>query len=81
MYRAITYFTDIQDSAHAYHPGDEFPRKGLQVSAERLDELSTNKNRRGKAVIELVEEPKPKAEVETEEKPKPKRTRKKKDAD
>lgn len=82
-YRAIIYFTDLQDSNYAYQPGDVFPRNGYAVSKERLAELSTSKNRRGRAVIELVEEPKAEPEEikEETEKPKPKRTRKKKDAD
>jgi hypothetical protein len=56
MYKAIVYFEDIQDSRYKYHVGDTFPREGVTVSDKRLDELSTNKNRRGKPLIELVEE-------------------------
>ena len=36
MYKVIKYFTDLQDKEHPYHPGDTFPRDGIQVSAERL---------------------------------------------
>lgn len=85
-YKAITYFKDSQDTFHAYHPGDEYPREGLQVSEKRLEELATDKNRRGTPVIEAIPEkkaPKAKTEPPTEptEEPKPKRARKKKDAD
>lgn len=62
MYKAVRYFTDLQDNNYPYKAGDTFPRKGLDVTAERLEELSTSKNRRGIPVIEEVkEETKPKA--------------------
>lgn len=92
MYKAISYFKDMKDNMHSYNPGDTFPRDGLTVSEKRLEELSTNKNRRGKPVIEFVEEPIEEKQVEevipeesevekiTEEKPK-KRGRSKKNAD
>lgn len=92
MYKAISYFKDMKDNMHSYNPGDTFPRDGLTVSEKRLEELSTNKNRRGKPVIEFVEEPieeekveeviaeEPEVEEITEEKPK-KRGRSKKNAD
>lgn len=83
MYKAIVNFVDLQDNNYRYHTGDTFPRKGIEVSAERLEELATDKNRRHKPVIEKVEEKKVKAPepvVETEEKTveKPKNGRKKK---
>ena len=65
MYKAIRQFTDLQDNNHAYYPGDTFPRKGLTVSEERLEELSTDKNRRHTPMIQLVESPK---KAETPEK-------------
>ena len=55
MYRVIDYFTDLQDNGHAYNVGDIFPREGVEVSAERLEELSSVNNKRGKALIELVQ--------------------------
>ena len=67
-YKVIHPFFDLQDEKrHTYKVGDPFPYKG-EVSEERVAELTGNKNKLGKPVIELVEE------VET----KPKRTRKKK---
>ena len=50
-YKVITNFTDLQDDNHKYIAGDKFPRDGYEPSPERLEELSTNKNRRGKPVI------------------------------
>ena len=67
-YKVIHPFFDLQDKErHTYKVGDPFPHKG-EVSEERVAELTGNKNKLGKPVIELVKE------VET----KPKRTRKKK---
>lgn len=81
-YKVIRYFKDAKDNKKAYHPGEEYPREGLQVSKERLEELSTDKNCKGVPFIEAVPEKKqPKAEkpkeAEPQEEPKPKRTRKK----
>ena len=64
MYRVIKAFTDLQAS-HVYYVGDTFPRDGVEVGAERLSELASDKNRIGFPLIEEVAE-------------KPKRTRKKK---
>ncbi|KAA2274677.1 MULTISPECIES: Rho termination factor N-terminal domain-containing protein [unclassified Staphylococcus] len=55
-YKVIEYFTDLQDNSHAYHVGDPFPRTGLDVSKERLAELSTKNNRQNKPLIERVQE-------------------------
>ncbi|PTK69785.1 Rho termination factor N-terminal domain-containing protein [Staphylococcus haemolyticus] len=55
-YKVIKYFTDLQDNSHAYHVGDLFPRAGLDVSKERLTELSTDNNRQNKPLIERVQE-------------------------
>jgi len=59
MYKVLTTFTDLQDNNYKYHVGDTFPHKGMEVSAERIEELSTDKNRRHIPVIaEVVEEEK-----------------------
>lgn len=57
MYRVIKYFTDLQDSNHAYNVGDEFPRQGMRVKAERFAELASAENRQKTPLIELVDEP------------------------
>ena len=66
MYKVIKSFTDLQDNNHAYSVGDTFPHNGGDVDAERIAELSGDKNRLGVPLIEEVAE-------------KPKRVRKKKD--
>ena len=66
MYRVIKAFTDLQDNNHAYSVGDTFPHNGIEVDAERIAELASDKNRRGVPLIEEIAE-------------KPKRARKKKD--
>ena len=66
MYKVIKSFTDLQDNNHAYSVGDTFPHNGVEVDAERVAELASDKNRLGVPLIEAIEE-------------KPKRTRKKKD--
>ena len=65
MYKVIKSFTDLQDNNYAYYVGDTFPHNGVEVGAERIAELASDKNRRGIPLIEEVTE-------------KPKRTRKKK---
>ena len=66
MYKVIKSFTDLQDNNHAYYVGDTFPHNGVEVDAERVAELSSDKNLQGVPLIEEIVE-------------KPKRTRKKKD--
>ena len=56
MYKALEAFVDLQDASRVYHPGDEFPRKGLNVSEERLAELSSPNNKRGRPVIVFVKD-------------------------
>ena len=58
MYRVIKYFTDLQDNDHEYNVGDIYPHNKKKVSASRIKELSTDKNRQGVPLIEKVEEPK-----------------------
>lgn len=57
MYKVVNLFMDIQDNNCLYHPGDEFPRAGLEVSEERKKELSSSNNRQGRPLI-VWEEPK-----------------------
>ena len=66
MYKVIKYFTDLKDNNYAYYVGDTFPHNGVEVDAERVAELASDKNRLGVPLIEEIVE-------------KPKRTRKKKD--
>lgn len=57
MYRAIEDFADLQDNRYSYKTGDVFPRDGLKVSAERIKELATKKNRRKRPVIKEFADP------------------------
>lgn len=56
MFKAVKTFFDLTDGNREYHPGDVFPRDGLEVSAARLEQLATSNNRLGYAVIEEVKE-------------------------
>lgn len=60
MYKALIRFVDVLDNRYLYNPGDTFPRKGFEVSEERLAKLSGSNNKLGKPVIEFVEVPKKK---------------------
>lgn len=58
MYKAINFFRDTQDNRHLYNVGDTFPRKGVEVSDERIAELSGSDNKQKRPVIQFVPEPK-----------------------
>ena len=66
MYRVIHKFYDLKDNNHAYSVGDTFPHNGVDVDADRIAELASDKNQLGVPLIEEIEE-------------KPKRKRKKKE--
>lgn len=66
MYKVIESFTDLQDNNYVYYVGDTFPHNGVEVDAERIAELASDKNRLCVPLIEEIAE-------------KPKRTRKKKE--
>ena len=65
MYKVIKSFYDLKDNNHVYSVGDTFPHNGVEVDAERIAELVSDKNLQGVPLIEEVAE-------------KPKRVRKKK---
>lgn len=54
-YVVVESFSDMQDGGYTYKPGDPFPRGGVSVSNGRLLELSTEKNKLGRALIKKVE--------------------------
>ncbi len=64
MYKVIKRFHDLQDATKTksgtvyfeYNVGDTFPRKGREVSEERIAELAGDSNRQGVPLIKLVEE-------------------------
>lgn len=67
MHKVLVYFKDLQDNRYAYNAGDTYPRKGLEVSEERIAELSGSNNKMGKPLIEFVEAPKKKRAKKTAE--------------
>jgi hypothetical protein len=52
----IEYFEDLQDNRYAYNVNNVFPREGHEVTKERIEELASAKNRRGKPLIVKIEE-------------------------
>ena len=70
MYTVIHEFCDLMDKKHVYRVGDKFPRSGINVSEDRIKELSTARNRIGESLI-----------VEQEDNPAPKRRGRKKKND
>lgn len=88
-YRAIENFKDLLDHEYKYRAGDSFPRSGYTPSAERIKELLSDSNKRGRAVIEEVKDDFMNKPVEAEadeqpaevEAPKPKRRGRKKNAE
>ena len=67
-YKVIEYFQDLHDGNYEYKAGAQFPRKGYKVSEERLEELSGKDNKRGRALIKKVLEPKKKPDEKPAEK-------------
>ena len=64
IYKVICPFADLLDDSHVYHVGDEFPRHGVIVKAERYKELMGSHNKLGKPLIEEVAEEVPDSEAE-----------------
>ena len=48
-------WVDLQDNNYPYEQGDIYPREGLEVSEERIKELSTINNKLGEILIQKVE--------------------------
>ena len=71
MYRVIEHFTDLHDKNHPYNVGDIFPREGVKVAKERLEELAGTNNKQGKALIEEIEDEQPAEGEKTAEGEKP----------
>lgn len=53
-YEVIHAFTDLLDNRYAYAVGDSFPREGIDVSEERLKELSGSNNKQGVPLIKKI---------------------------
>ena len=72
-YRVIEEFCDMQDHDYKYSVGDTYPRRGMTLSKNRAELLSTDHNKLGRPLIKLeaVEEVVPK-EIPKEDAPIPK---------
>lgn len=56
-YEVLHKFIDLEDKKKVYNVGDTYPKPAnKKVSNERLLDLSTSDNKRGKALIKEVEE-------------------------
>lgn len=55
IYRVVKGFTDLQDQNHYYKAGDIYPRDGLDVSSQRIEELSGTNNRQHTILIKAEE--------------------------
>lgn len=51
MHKVIKLFADLRDGNHVYNIGDEYPRKGVTVTDERIAELAGSTNKQGTPLI------------------------------
>lgn len=56
MYKVIKLFADLQDDNYIYKEGDVYPRKGLEVTEERIAELAGNNNLQHQPLIQPVKQ-------------------------
>ncbi len=56
MYKVIRYFTDLQDNNYPYNEEDIFPRDGMIVTKERIEELSSANNKQLRPLIQKEKE-------------------------
>lgn len=60
-YKVICNFKDLEDDNYIYLKDVEdkniYPREGLEPSKKRIKELSSEKNKIGKVLIQKIEEP------------------------
>lgn len=54
-YVVLHDFKDLEDKGAVYFKGDTYPRKGLHVDDERIQELSSDENKIGKQLIKEQE--------------------------
>lgn len=56
-YQVLHDFTDLEDKNKVYFKGDIYPNPvNKKVTKKRIDELSSNKNKRGIALIKEIDE-------------------------
>ena len=59
MYKVVETFADLKDFNYIYNVGDIYPREGMSPTPERIEELSTSKNRlRIPLIKEVSDKPK-----------------------
>lgn len=71
-------FDDLQDNEYRYEPGDIYPREGIEPTEERINELSTENNKRGVQLITAIKTAKNDTEKAKEDTQKPTEATKKK---
>lgn len=54
MYKVIKSFIDLKDERYLYKVGDVYPREGYTPTDERIEELSSDKNKQGVELIKKV---------------------------
>ena len=61
-FKVLRPFRDLEDTnktfpnGREYAEGDLYPSVFLDLSEERIEELTTNKNKMGRPVVEIIEE-------------------------
>ena len=56
-YKIIYTFKDLEDNGHVYIANkDIYPREGLKPTKKRIKELTSDKNKIGKILIQKIEE-------------------------
>ena len=61
-FKVLHPFRDLEDTnktfpnGREYAEGDLYPSVFLDLSEERIEELTTNKNKMGRPVVEIIEE-------------------------
>lgn len=56
-YKVVKAFTDLTDR-HVYSVGDKFPHADVDISEDRIKELSTDANAHGEPLIKAVKQKK-----------------------
>lgn len=68
-YKVLYPFADLHDKKYKYNAGDMFPRKGLEVSEDRIKELAGSENKLKKPLIEEIIDKTTKEAPEADEAP------------
>ncbi len=56
-YMVVSAFKDLEDNEHIYIVGDEYPRadKSIdEISKERIEQLTTTNNKKGRVLIKEI---------------------------